>query len=315
MSKKFAIIGASGFVGPRNIKAIYDSGNKLLAVYDPSDSIGILDKYFPMTHFFLEFERFDRHLDRLKSQKRKIDFVSICSPNYLHDSHIKFSLRSGYNVICEKPIVINPWNLDSILDITQKSKKKVYTILQLRHHNNMIKLKEKEKRSKKISDIDLTYITGRGNWYFSSWKGDERKSGGILMNIGIHFFDLLCWIYGNVESSKIHIRRKKFAAGLINFKNARVRWFLSLSFDHLPNKIRKKQNTFKELIINGKKIDLNKGFENLHTTTYKKILSNSGYQISDTADSIKMVYELRHQKISSLNGDYHPLAKKFLNEK
>ncbi len=315
MSKKFAIIGASGFVAPRHIKAIHDTGNELLAAYDPFDSIGILDKFFPKTNFFVELERFDRYLDKLRIQNKKINFISICSPNYLHDSHIRFSIRSGSNVICEKPIVINPWNLDSILKLSEEYKKKVFTILQLRHLPNVIKLKSDEENSKKISDIDLTYITGRGNWYFSSWKGDETKSGGILLNIGIHFFDLLCWIYGKVESSKIHVRKKDFAAGLINFKNARVRWFLSLNFDHLPTKVKKKQNTFKELIINGKKIDLNKGFENLHTTSYKKILCNSGYQINDTEDSIRTVYELRHKKISPINEEYHPLAKKFFNEK
>ena len=226
MSKKFAIIGASGFVAPRHMKAIHDTGNQLLAAYDPFDSIGILDKFFPKTHFFVEFERFDRYLEKLKIQNKKINFISICSPNYLHDSHIRFSLRSGSNVICEKPIVINPWNLDSILKMSQENKKNVFTILQLRHLPNITKLKNDEENSKIISDIDLTYITGRGNWYYNSWKGDESKSGGILLNIGIHFFDLLCWIYGKVESTKIHIRKKDFAAGIINFKNARVRWFL-----------------------------------------------------------------------------------------
>ena len=315
MSKKFAIIGASGFVAPRHMKAIHDTGNKLLAAYDPFDSIGILDKFFPKTHFFVELERFDRYLDKLRIQNKKINFISICSPNYLHDSHIRFSLRSGSHVICEKPIVINPWNLDSILKMSQENKKNVFTILQLRYLSNVIKLKNNEENSKQISDIDLTYITGRGNWYYNSWKGDESKSGGILLNIGIHFFDLLCWIYGKVESTKIHIRKKDFAAGIINFKNARVRWFLSLNFDHLPTKVKNKQNTFKELIINGKKIDLNKGFEDLHTISYEKILCNEGYQINDTEDSIRTVYELRHKKISPLIEEYHPLAKKFINEK
>ncbi|MBF91367.1 MAG: oxidoreductase [Rickettsiales bacterium] len=315
MSKKFAIIGASGFVAPRHMKAIHDTGNKLLAAYDPFDSIGILDKFFPKTHFFVELERFDRYLDKLRIQNKKINFISICSPNYLHDSHIRFSLRSGSHVICEKPIVINPWNLDSILKMSQENKKNVFTILQLRYLSNVIKLKNNEENSKQISDIDLTYITGRGNWYYNSWKGDESKSGGILLNIGIHFFDLLCWIYGKVESTKIHIRKRDFAAGIINFKNARVRWFLSLNFDHLPTKVKNKQNTFKELIINGKKIDLNKGFEDLHTISYEKILCNEGYQINDTEDSIRTVYELRHKKISPLIEEYHPLAKKFINEK
>ncbi len=315
MSKKFAIIGASGFVAPRHMKAIHDTGNQLLAAYDPFDSIGILDKFFPKTHFFVEFERFDRYLDKLRIQNKKINFISICSPNYLHDSHIRFSLRSGSNVICEKPIVINPWNLDSILKMSQENKKNVFTILQLRHLPNITKLKNDEENSKIISDIDLTYITGRGNWYYNSWKGDESKSGGILLNIGIHFFDLLCWIYGKVESTKIHIRKKDFAAGIINFKNARVRWFLSLNFDHLNTKVKNKQNTFKELIVNGKKIDLNKGFENLHTISYEKILCNKGYQINDTEDSIRTVYELKNKKISPLIEEYHPLAKKFINEK
>ena len=315
MSKKFAIIGASGFVAPRHMKAIHDTGNKLLAAYDPFDSIGILDKFFPKTHFFVELERFDRYLDKLRIQNKKINFISICSPNYLHDSHIRFSLRSGSHVICEKPIVINPWNLDSILKMSQENKKNVFTILQLRYLSNVIKLKNNEENSKQISDIDLTYITGRGNWYYNSWKGDESKSGGILLNIGIHFFDLLCWIYGKVESTKIHIRKRDFAAGIINFKNARVRWFLSLNFDHLPTTVKNKQNTFKELIINGKKIDLNKGFEDLHTISYEKILCNEGYQINDTEDSIRTVYELRHKKISPLIEEYHPLAKKFINEK
>ena len=312
MAKKFGIIGASGFVSPRHLRAIYDTGNELLAAHDPSDSVGILDKYFPQTKFFTEFQRFDRYLEKLNNNNNKLDFVSICSPNYLHDSHIRFALRSNISAICEKPIVINPWNLESITNIMQQYKQNVYPILQLRHHPNMITLKNNSKKLQKSSDIDLTYITGRGNWYFNSWKGNVSKSGGILSNIGIHFFDVLCWIFGKIDSTKIHIREKDFAAGLINFKNARVRWFLSLNFEHLPEQIRKKQNTFRELSINGESINLNKGFEDLHTITYENILNNKGFHIQDTVESIEAVYELRNKKISPLEQEYHPLAKKYL---
>ena len=309
MSKTFGLIGASGFVGVRHIKAIYETKNELVAALDPFDSIGIIDKYFPKADFFTTIERFDRYLYKKKNSNDKVDIISVCSPNFLHDSHIRFALRSGCEVICEKPVVINPWNFKLIKKTIKEYNKNVFAILQLRHHPNAIKLKKAVKKTKKKFDVDLTYIAGRGNWYFSSWKGDEEKSGGILMNIGIHFFDLLEWIFGKVEDTTVHIREKDVAAGYLEYKSARVRWFLSLRFEHLANK---SSNTHKELIINNKKIDLNEGFENLHTLSYKKILQNKGFKITEAESSIRTVFKLRQEKLSFAKNDYHPLIKEIM---
>src|SRR4029079_2983928 len=234
--KNFALIGAGGYIAPRHMKAIKDTGNNLIAALDKHDSVGILDSYFPDADFFTEFERFDRHLEKLKRQGIKIDFVSVCSPNYLHDAHIRFGLRIGANVICEKPVVLNPWNIDALEEIEKETGHRVFTILQLRLHPAMIALKEKitAAPSGKKHKVDLQYITSRGHWYHTSWKGDITKSGGIATNIGLHFFDLLTWVFGPVRRSVLHVSRRDCASGVLDLARARVRWFLSINADHVP---------------------------------------------------------------------------------
>src|ERR1043165_564924 len=233
--KNFALIGASGYIAPRHLKAIKDTGNQLLAAYDPFDSVGIMDSYFPNADFFVEFERFDRHIDKLNRRSTKLDYVSVCSPNYLHDSHIRFGLRNGADVICEKPLVLNPWNAESLIDLEKETGKRINNILQLRLHPNIIALKKKVEESPKdkIFEFDLTYITSRGNWYFTSWKGDTSKSGGIATNIGIHFFDMLSWIFGETKSNVVHVHTHDRAAGYLEFTRAKVRWFLSINANTL----------------------------------------------------------------------------------
>ncbi|MFZ9505133.1 MAG: Gfo/Idh/MocA family protein, partial [Cyclobacteriaceae bacterium] len=230
--KKFALIGAAGYIAPRHLQAIRDTGNTLIAALDRSDTVGILDSYFPEADFFTEFERFDRHLDKLKRQGNKIDFVSICSPNYLHDSHIRFALRHGADAICEKPLVLNPWNVDALSEIEKETGKKVFTILQLRHHPSIISLREKVKSGPvdKKYDVNLTYMTSRGNWYHISWKGDDSKSGGITTNIGIHFFDMLIWVFGAVKGLEVYSLTEDTASGFIELERAKVNWTLSIDY-------------------------------------------------------------------------------------
>lgn len=295
--KNFILIGAAGYIAPRHMKAIKETGNNLIAAYDPYDGVGIMDSYFPNAHFFTEFERFDRHVEKLKRSGTKIDYVSICSPNYLHDSHIRYGLRIGADVICEKPLVLNPWNVDALIEIEKEFQNRVFTILQLRHHKA---IKELKSRIESIKDtithkIDLTYITSRGNWYYSSWKGDERKSGGVSTNIGIHFFDMLIWIFGPYESLTVTTKTKDTNAGILNFKNASVNWYLSINTDNLPKKI-KEQNlrTFRALKINEEEIEFSAGFTDLHTTSYKEILNGKGYGLIDAKNSIELVSKIRN---------------------
>lgn len=295
--KNFVLIGAAGYIAPRHMKAIKESGNNLIAAYDPYDGVGILDSYFPNTHFFTEFERFDRHLEKIKRSGIKIDYVSICSPNYLHDSHIRYGLRIGADVICEKPLVLNPWNVDALIELEQEYKNKVYTILQLRHHETILKLKEKiDKGPKdKIYDIDLTYITSRGNWYYTSWKGNEDKSGGIATNIGIHFFDMLQWIFGSIEVLSVNLKTKDTNSGTLKFKKANVNWYLSINAKNLPPDIKSKgQSTFRTLTIEDKEIEFSKGFNDLHTVSYQKIIQDQGYGLIDARNSIEIVSQIRN---------------------
>ena len=270
--RNFILIGAAGYIAPRHMKAIKETGNHLIAAYDPYDGVGILDSYFPNAFFFTEFERFDRHIEKLKREGTNIDFVSICSPNYLHDAHIRYGLRIGANVICEKPLVLNPWNVDAL--IIEKYKSKVYTILQLRHHPSIVKLKNKiiQKESEKIYKINLKYITSRGNWYYTSWKGDVDKSGGIATNIGVHFFDMLQWIFGPMQSFTLETLTNDTNSGKLNLKNARVNWYLSINSKNLPEEALKKgEQTYRVLTIEDEVIELSNGFTDLHTLRYKKI--------------------------------------------
>ncbi len=307
--QNFAIIGVAGYIAPRHMKAISETGNNLVAAMDPMDSVGVIDSYFPNADFFIEPERFDRHLDKLRrTQNGKVDYVSICSPNYLHDAHIRMALRNDAHAICEKPLVLNPWNLDGLEEIENETGKKVFNILQLRYHKAIIDLKNKidNLSANKIHDIDLTYITSRGNWYHYSWKGNISKSGGIVTNIGIHFFDMLSWVFGDAISSTVHLLKKDKASGFLQLKNANVRWFLSVDKDDLPISIAKKnQPTFRSILIDNKEIEFSGGFTDLHTESYKNIINNNGYGIADARNSIEIAHLIRNQKISS-SGEKHP---------
>lgn len=313
--KNFALIGAAGFIAPRHLKAIKETNNNLLAALDKHDCVGIMDSYFPQADFFVEYERFDRHIDKLKRQGTKVDYVSICTPNYLHDSHIRFALRQGAQAICEKPIVLNPWNIDALQEIEQETGHKVYTILQLRLHPAIINLKKKidEGPKDKIYDIDLTYITSRGRWYFISWKGDLQKSGGVATNIGVHFFDMLTWIFGGVKSSKVHLSKPDKASGYFELEKARVRWFLSVDYNDIPQNIKEKgQRTFRSISIENEELEFSEGFTDLHTHSYRGILDGNGFGLADAKQSIQTVYNIRNSSPLGLNGDYHPFCKNII---
>ena len=311
MNKKFALIGAAGYIAPRHMKAIKDTGNSLVAAFDPNDSVGIIDSYFPNAAFFTEFERFDRHVEKLRRTGEKLDYVSICSPNYLHDAHMRFGLRSGADVICEKPIVLNPWNIDALQEIEKETGHNIYTILQLRLHESIIALKNKVDASPKdkIFDFDLTYQTSRGNWYYTSWKGDVSKSGGIATNIGVHFFDMLGWVFGTVRQNVVHVHTHDRAAGYLEFDRARVRWFLSIEYDTIPEQVRLSgKRTYRSMEVDGDQIEFSDGFTELHTTSYKDILSGGGFRIDASKQAIEIVHDIRTKDPIGLKGDYHPFA-------
>lgn len=310
--KKFALIGAAGYIAPKHMRAIKETGNCLVAAVDKTDSVGIIDTYFPKTAFFTEFERFDRHLDKINRKGQSVDYVSVCSPNYLHDAHIRFGLRSGSDVICEKPIVLNPWNIDALEDVEKRTGKNVYNILQLRLHQSILDVKKTVDAGPKdkIYDFDLTYQTSRGNWYYTSWKGDSEKSGGIATNIGVHFFDMLGWIFGEVKQNVVNLHTHDRAAGYLEFDRARVRWFLSINYDTLPEDVKARgQRTYRSMTIDGEEIEFSGGFTELHTLSYKDILSGGGFRIGDARQAIETVYTIRHAEPQGLKGDYHPFCK------
>ncbi len=310
--KNFALIGAAGFIAPRHMKAIKDTGNNLVSALDKFDSVGIIDSFFPDANFFTEYERFDRHIDKLKRTGTKIDYVSICTPNYLHDSHIRFALRHQADAICEKPIVLNPWNIDALAEIEKETGKKIYNILQLRHHQKIIDLKKQIENGPKdkIYDIDLTYITSRGKWYYQSWKGEIQKSGGVASNIGVHFYDMLMWIFGSVKKNIVHVQDANKAAGFFQLEKARVRWFLSIDNNDVPAEIKEKgQRTFRSIKLDGTEFEFSEGFTDLHTITYKNILAGNGYGLNDARASIETVYNIRNSQPIGLKGDYHPFLK------
>ena len=303
--KNFALIGAAGYIAPRHLEAIKNTGNNLVCALDKSDSVGILDRYFDDVDFFTEFERFDRHVDKLRREEpnRRIDYVSICSPNYLHDSHIRFALRSEANAICEKPLVLNPWNCEGLIEFEKQNGKRVYNVLQLRVHPVIIDLKkriDKSTKEKRFS-IDLTYITSRGNWYFYSWKGDQSKSGGVATNIGIHFFDMLIWVFGNVQKSDVHYADPKKAGGLLQLEHADIRWFLSLDKNDLPKESKLKGlSTFRSVTIDNQELEFSGGFTGLHKKVYKQVLKGNGFGIEDAMASIQVAYDIRHAKPTGL---------------
>jgi UDP-N-acetyl-2-amino-2-deoxyglucuronate dehydrogenase len=317
-TNKFAIIGVGGYIAVRHLKAIKDTHNELLASLDPSDSVGIIDSYFPGSHFFVEYERFDRHIDKLRRAGTQIDFVSICSPNYLHDSHIRFALRSGANAICEKPLVLNPWNIDALREIENEFGKKIYTIFQLRLHPVLIDLKKRIDQSPpgKRYDIDLTYITSRGNWYFISWKGEIQKSGGIATNIGIHFFDILIWIFGGVRENIVHLLQPNKASGCLELEKARVRWFLSLDYNDLPPAVKENgKRTYRSITLDEQEIEFSEGFTDLHTKSYEEILAGKGFGMMEAKPSIETVYTIRNSNPVGLTSECHELCKAVLKNK
>lgn len=318
--KNFALIGAAGYIAPRHMKAIKDTGNNLIAALDPYDGIGIMDSNFPDANFFTEFERFDRFVDKWRRNNEKsIDFVSICSPNYLHDSHIRFALKSGADAISEKPLVLNPWNIDQLKVIEKETGKKIYNILQLRLHPSIIALKEKiakelEKDPDKVYDIDLTYLTSRGKWYFISWKGNESKSGGIASNIGVHFYDMLCWIFGEVKENLVHLKTPDTNAGSFRLKNANVRWFLSVNYNYIPDHVKARGlTTYRSITVNNEEIEFSGGFTDLHTRSYEEILKGNGFGLDEAYGSIHTVSTIRNLEPIGLKGEYHPFCKKVIN--
>jgi UDP-N-acetyl-2-amino-2-deoxyglucuronate dehydrogenase len=314
--KRFALIGAAGFIAPRHMKAIKDTGNILVAAVDRFDCVGIIDSYFPEANFFVETERFDRHLDKLRRKgEGQVDYVSICSPNYLHDAHIRLALRNEAHAICEKPLVLNPWNVDALKEIQDESDRKINVILQLRLHQTIIDLKKKieEGPKDKIYDVDLTYITSRGKWYFISWKGDEEKSGGVATNIGIHFFDMISLVFGGVKENIVHYSDHISAAGFLHLERARVRWFMSLDYNTIPLEIRNTgQRTYRSITIEGEEMEFSGGFTDLHTDSYRKILAGDGFSIEDARPSINTVFDIRNARPIGKKGDYHPFLDKMV---
>ena len=313
--KNFALIGASGYIAPRHMKAIKETGNNLVVAMDTYDGIGIMDSNFPQADFFTEFERFSAFVDSFKRDGNKIDYMAITTPNYLHDSHIRFALKSGAHAICEKPLVLNPHNIDQLKIIEEETGKKV---LQLRLHDSIIALKEKiskelEKNPNRIYDLDLTYLTSRGKWYFVSWKGDEAKSGGIASNIGVHFFDMLSWIFGPIEENLVHLKKPDANAGFMKLKNANVRWFLSVNYNYIPEEIRETgKTTFRSITVDKEEFEFSEGFTDLHTKSYNDILNGGGFGLDDAKNSIVIVSDIRKMSTVTLDEKAHPFCKKVL---
>jgi UDP-N-acetyl-2-amino-2-deoxyglucuronate dehydrogenase len=312
MKKNFGLIGLGGYIAVRHLRAIKDTGNNLLAALDKFDSVGIIDSYFPDADFFVEFERFDRHIAKLKRTGTHLDYISICTPNYLHDSHIRMALRNGADAICEKPLVLNPWNIDALQEVEKETGHKVNTILQLRLHPSIIALKEKIDNGPKdkIYDVDLTYLTSRGHWYYTSWKGDINKSGGIATNIGIHFYDMLQWIFGPVKTNITHLHEHDRAAGYLEFEKARVRWFLSINYDVIPEEVKAKgQRTYRSITVNGEEVEFSGGFFDLHTKSYENIINGQGFGLEDARKSIQIVHQIRNAKPELNKGEQHPFTR------
>ena len=313
--KNFALIGASGYIAPRHMKAIKDTNNNLVVAYDIYDGIGIMDSNFPEADFFTEAERFEDFIYKWKMENGKpLDYVSIATPNYLHKSHMRLALAHGADAICEKPLVLTPSDIDELKKVEAKTGKRIYNILQLRLHDSIVALKEKiskelEENPDKVYDIDLSYLTSRGKWYFESWKGDQNKSGGLASNIGVHFYDMLSWIFGEVEENVVHLKTPFANAGFMKLKNARVRWFLSVKYDYIPEEIKATgQRTYRSITVNGEEIEFSGGFTELHTKSYEEILKGNGFGLDEARNSIEMVTTIRNQEPVGLVGEYHPFC-------
>ncbi|MBI5471591.1 MAG: Gfo/Idh/MocA family oxidoreductase [Ignavibacteriae bacterium] len=311
MHKNFAITGVAGYIAPRHLKAIRDTGNRLVAAVDPHDAVGVLDQYSFDVRFFVEFERFDRHIEKLRRgpEEQRVHYVSVCSPNYLHDAHCRLALRVGADAICEKPLVVNPWNLDALEELEREYQKRIYTILQLRVHPKLVELREDLLRdgSAKRHAVSLTYVTSRGRWYDVSWKGIQDKSGGVATNIGIHFFDLLMWLFGEVERSVVHLSDPRRMAGVLHLDRADVKWFLSVDRSDLPSDVIKtSRTTYRSIMIDGHELEFTDGFTDLHTVVYKQTIAGNGFGIADARPSIELVHSIRTSTPTSANGDAHP---------
>ncbi|MCB9111301.1 MAG: Gfo/Idh/MocA family oxidoreductase [Anaerolineales bacterium] len=313
MSNNFAVIGAGGYIAPRHLRAIRDTGNRLLAAVDPKDSVGVLDQYSYDVRFFTEIERFDRHLEKLRRgpEEGRVHFVTVCSPNYLHDAHCRLAMRVGADVICEKPLAINPWNLDALEEIESETGRRVNTILQLRVHPSLIQLRESLQSSNEVHDVELTYITSRGPWYQVSWKGDHEKSGGVATNIGVHFFDMLMWLFGSVNGIKVYHSDKERMSGFIELERARVRWFLSVNRNDLPEQAKaNNKTTYRSITVDGKEIEFSEGFTDLHTKVYEETLAGRGFGIKVARPSVQLTHDIRESSISPMDALAHPFLKK-----
>ncbi len=307
---RFALLGASGYVAPRHMKAVHDTGNVLVAACDPYDGVGILDRYFPDCRFFTEVERFDRHLEKLRRKDDPVQYVGICSPNYLHDAHCRFALRLGSDAICEKPLVISPWNLDQLGQIEEESGHRIYNVLQLRLHEAVQRLKARldEQKSRERVEIELTYVTRRGPWYHQSWKGSPEKSGTLAMNIGIHFFDLLLWLFGSMHESTVHVREETRLSGVLELEWARVRWFLSVDVRDLPDgSLAAGKHAYRALKMGPDEFDFSTGFDNLHTRVYEDVLAGNGFGIEDARASIELVHQIRSVDVAKPDDRAHPI--------
>lgn len=305
----FALTGVAGYIAPRHLKAIQDTGNRLVAAVDPHDAVGILDRFSFDVRFFTEFERFDRHLEKLRRgpAEGRIDYVSVCSPNYLHDAHVRTALRAGAHAICEKPLVINPWNLDALQELEAESGRRVFSILQLRVHPSLQALREQLIAQDIVHDVCLTYVTARGAWYFSSWKGQDERSGGVVTNIGIHLFDLLTWLFGPVARSEVYLRRPRRASGYLELKRARVRWFLSVDTADLPFiPTPGGKTTMRSITVDGKELEFTEGFTDLHTKVYEAVLDGSGPGIDEARGSIELAHRIRTDDLDSVGPWAHP---------
>jgi len=312
--KNFALIGAAGYIAPRHMRAIAETKNNLVAALDKTDSVGILDSYFPNAEFFVEFERFDRYVEKLRrlGEEQRVHCVSIASPNYLHDAHARFALRVGADAICEKPLVLNPWNLDALQEMERETGRRIWPILQLRLHPVIKKLKNEVDAitKEKKADIEVTYITSRGHWYHVSWKGDISKSGGLATNIGVHFFDMLLWLFGKPKWNVVHLAQPAKTAGCLELERATVKWFLSVDKADLPREAAESgKTTYRAVMVNGKELEFSEGFTDLHTLSYEAILKGEGFCLEDTRPSIEAVFEIRNAKEVSPKGDYHPFLR------
>ncbi|MBR1244208.1 Gfo/Idh/MocA family oxidoreductase [Bradyrhizobium sp. AUGA SZCCT0274] len=309
----FALVGAAGYVAPRHMKAMQAMKGDLKVAYDPNDSVGVIDSHFPDAHFFTEFERFDRHIDKLRRRGEKIDYVSVCSPNHLHDAHCRFALRSGADAICEKPLVLNPWNIDGLAEMERDTGRRISTILQLRLHPAIVALRDRFATSNKRHKVDLTYVASRGRWYYASWKGEDAKSGGVATNIGVHFFDMLCFVFGAAKLNEAHLREPERAAGFLECTRADVSWFLSVDRNDLPAEIQGKKTTYRSITVDGEEVEFSEGFTDLHTRSYEEIVAGRGFGLDEVRPSIDIVSTFRNAPISSRH-ERHPSASRALSK-